>query len=138
MGGKTDLGGVERVLRDDPRFAAAVVFGSVARGAERPESDLDLAVLYADEAARDSAGGEWLALTGRLALAAGRDVHLVDLDAVDAGLRRAVLDGGQVLLDRQPRRLRDLRAATGIEYLDWEYARRVADEGHARRLGRRG
>lgn len=137
MSTETELESVADVLRDDPRFAAAIVFGSVARGCPRPDSDLDLAVLYADPAARGSADREWLTLTGRLALAAGRDVHLIDLEAADAGLRRAALDGGRVLLDREPRRLRDLRVATGIEYLDWAHARRIADDAHARRLSRR-
>lgn len=137
MSAEPTLDRVAGVLQDDPRITAAVVFGSVARGSARPDSDLDLAVLYTDPAARESATRDWLALTGRLALAAGRDLHLVDLEAVDAGLRRAILDGGHVLLDREPRRLRDLRVATGIEYLDWEHARRIADEAHARRLARR-
>lgn len=136
MNTDTDLERLASLLRDDPRFTAAIVFGSVARGCARPDSDLDLAVLYADPAARNSADREWLTLAGRLALAAGRDVHLVDLEAADAGLRRAVLDGGRVLLDRDPRRLRDLRVATGIEYLDWAHARRIADDAHARRLAR--
>ena len=124
-------------LRADPRFAAAIVFGSVARGTARADSGLDLGVLYADHEARESVGREWLTVLGRLALAVGRDVHLVDLEAVEVGLRRTVFETGQVLLDRAPRRLRDLRVATGIEYLDWAYARRVADAGHARKLAAR-
>jgi len=137
MGAQTGLETVARVLRDDPRLAAAIVFGSVARGRARADSDLDLAVLYTDPVARESAAREWLTLTGRLARAAGRDLHLVDLESADAGLRRAILDGGHVLLDREPRRLRDLRVATGIEYLDWEHARSIADRAHARRLAER-
>lgn len=133
-----DLTEIAGLLHDDPRFIAAIVFGSVARGTARPDSDLDLAVLYADEAAREAVGREWLALLGRLARLADRDVHLVDLDPADPSLRRAVLDSGVVLLDRSPRRLRALRVTTGIEYLDWDYARRVADAGHARRLAAAG
>ncbi len=121
-------------LDADPRFTAAIVFGSVARGTARAGSDLDLAVLYANPAARDSVAGELIRTLGELGAVAARDVHLVDLERADPGLRRAVFEGGVVLLDRDPRRLRDLRATTGIEYLDWEYARRVADAAHERRL----
>lgn len=127
---QTDL---TNVVDADPRFGAAIVFGSVARGTHRPDSDLDLAVLYADHESRESVERQLLEVLGRLALATGRDVHLVDLERIDAGFRRTILDRGRVLLDRTGRRLRDLRVATGIEYLDWAYARRVADA----RLGRR-
>jgi len=134
---QTELPRLIEALRAEPRFAAALVFGSVARGSARADSDIDLGVLYVDDEARASAGREWLTLLGRLALAAGRDVHLVDLEAADASLRRTVFETGRALLNRAPRRLRDLRVATGIEYLDWAYARRVADAGHARRLAAR-
>jgi len=132
-----DLTGLIDVLVADPRFSAAIVFGSVARGTQRADSDLDLAVVYADAEARDSVEGELLTVLGRLAFATGRDVHLLDLERVDASLRRAVFESGTVLIDRARRRLRDLRAATGIEYLDWAYARSVVDAAHARRLAAR-
>ena len=132
-----DLSDLTGVVEDDHRFAAAIVFGSVARGMSRPDSDLDLAILYADDDARETVERDLLTVLGRLALAAHRDVHLIDLERCDAGLRRAVFESGRVLVDRAQRRLRDLRAATGIEYLDWAYARKVADAAHARRLAAR-
>ena len=129
-----DLTRLTDVLLADARFSAAIVFGSVARGTQRADSDLDLAVVYADDQARGSVERELLTVLGRLALATGRDVHLIDLERVDVSLRRAVFEGGTVLVDRARRRLRDLRTATGIEYLDWAYARSVVDAAHARRL----
>ena len=104
----------------------------MARGTQRADSDLDLAVVYAHDQARDSVEGELLTVLGHLALATGRDVHLIDIERVDVSLRRAVFEGGTVLVDRARRR--DLRSATGIEYLDWAYARSVVDAAHARRL----
>ena len=132
-----DLTRLGDILEADGRFAAAIVLGSVARGTPRADSDLDLAVVYADNAAREAVEGELLTVLGRLALAAGRELHLIDLERVDVGLRRAVFERGTVLVDRAPRRLRDLRVTTGIEYLDWEYARSVVDAAHARRLAAR-
>jgi predicted nucleotidyltransferase len=129
-----DLTRLTDVLLADARFSAAIVFGSVARGTQRADSDLDLAVVYADDQARDSVERELLTVLGHLALATDRDVHLIDLERVDVSLRRAVFEGGMVLVDRARRRLRDLRSATGIEYLDWAYARSVVDAAHARRL----
>ena len=138
MARPVDLTDLTSILEADPRFDAAIVFGSVARGTDRPDSDLDLAVLYAVDEARESVELQLLEVLGRLAMAAGRDVHLVDLERIDAGFRRTALDSGRVLLDRAGRRLRDLRVTTGLEYLDWAYARRVVDAGLARRLAARG
>lgn len=122
----------------DTRFAAAILFGSVARGTARPGSDIDIAVLYADEAARSSAAADPLTLFGQLGLTARRDVHLVDLERVDSALRRSIFGTGRTLFDRSARRLRELNAATLLEYFDWAYARRVIDEGHRNRLGHPG
>ena len=54
MARSPDLTDLTNVIDADPRFGAAIVFGSVARGTHRPDSDLDLAVLYANDGSRES------------------------------------------------------------------------------------
>ncbi len=73
-----------------PRLRAAYLFGSVARGAARFDSDLDFAVdagAPLDEAAR-------LALVERLARLSGRQVDLVDLCRVGEPLLGQILGTG--------------------------------------------
>jgi len=50
-------GWLTRTLEADPRFYAAVLFGSAARDALHADSDVDVAVMYADRSARKSPGG---------------------------------------------------------------------------------
>ncbi len=119
------------VLQQDGRFVAAFVFGSGACGELRADSDLDVAVVYADEAARRSAEADLLTVLGRLALAAGRDVHIVDLEAAGHVLRFQVFRHGRVLFDRDPRRTGRLIERTLIKRFDWEYAMRVIDRALA-------
>lgn len=125
---------LQRLLTEDQRLAAALLFGSVARGQERRESDLDLAVLYRDAAARTEVHRNWLEFLGRLAMAAKRTVHVVDLGTADSALVRHVLRDGRVLLDRDSRRLADVFARKTLEYFDWAPARAIITRGHQRIL----
>ena len=122
-------------LQAEPSVAAGIVFGSVARGTARPDSDLDLALLYRDEAARRASGDDLIGLLGRLGVVAGRAVHLVDLQIADAALVRRIHAEGRVVLDRSAGGLTDLFARRLIEYFDWQYAREVVDADQVRRLG---
>ena len=121
-------------LTRDARFAAAILFGSIAKGTERPDSDVDVAALYTDEEARASIDANLLTVMGDFGLIAHRNVHLIDLARVDSALQRSIWSTGRLLFDRSGRILRDLKVASLLDYFDWEYARRVIDEGHRRRL----
>jgi predicted nucleotidyltransferase len=127
--------GLADALQSDPRVSAALLFGSVARGQARPESDVDIAVLYAGPSARDSFNRELLTVLGRLSIAAQRDVHLIDLEQVDCAFRRKIFATSETLFDRSRGRLRNLLAATLIEYFDGAYTRNVIDAGHREKLG---
>ena len=124
-----------QALARDPRFTAAILFGSVAKGTARPSSDIDIAVLYVNATARASAEADVIELLGQLGIIARRDVHLVDLEHADSALRRSIFATGRVLFNRGGSALRDLHVATLLEYFDWAYARQVIDEGHRRKLG---
>lgn len=125
---------VRTVLHADRSIAAAIVYGSGARGQLRADSDLDLAVLYSSESARAAANQDLLAQLGALGSAAGRDVHLVDLQTADSALRRSIFSHGIRLFDRSNGALQQLERATAVEYVDWEYARGIIDAGLRRRL----
>ena len=78
------------VLARHPQVNFAMLFGSLARGTARPDSDLDLAVgadrlLHADEI---------IALISDLAMATGRPVDLIDLAAAGEPLLGQILAHG--------------------------------------------
>lgn len=78
------------VLARHPQVNFAMLFGSLARGTARPDSDLDLAVgadrpLHADEI---------IALISDLATATGRPVDLIDLADVGEPLLGQILAHG--------------------------------------------
>ncbi len=123
-------------LRSDPLLSAALLFGSAATGQMRDDSDVDFAVLHTDDRSRREADVDLVARLGRLGALAGRDVHLIDLEAASVELRRAVFGRGVRLFDRSAGRLADLERRTMVEYVDGEYLRRVVDRYLAAALQR--
>lgn len=78
---------------------AAYLFGSVARGTARPDSDVDVAVLL--DAGRPKTLAEMpTALQQDLTLLLGRPVDLVVLDGAPPDLVHRVLRDGRLILDR--------------------------------------
>jgi predicted nucleotidyltransferase len=74
---------------------AIYVFGSVATGQERPDSDVDLAVL----ASRPLEGEARWRLQEGIAAGLGRDVDLVDLRAASTVMQVQVLRTGRLLFE---------------------------------------
>jgi uncharacterized protein len=91
------IGRLLEALRKQPNVRLAVLFGSVARGSERTDSDLDILVRFRRDDHRARAE-----LVDALLHAGGRAGQLVSLDqAEDAPLLLAdVLRDGRVLVDR--------------------------------------
>jgi len=78
------------VLRSNPAIELAILFGSIAAGKERNDSDLDLAVL----AAQPMTVAEKMSLISALAVEIGRAVDLVDLRSVGEPLLGQILQHG--------------------------------------------
>ena len=106
-------------FEEDARFAAAVLFGSAARGMLRSDSDVDVAVLYVNDEAREQVEHNLTTVLGKLAMACGRDVHLIDLDRVSSDVGRAIFAEGKTLFDRSQTRLREVHARVLRDYFDW-------------------
>jgi predicted nucleotidyltransferase len=104
-----------RVLRTGPPLRLALWFGSGARGALRPDSDLDIAIAPCEALSL----ADELALQRDLEAATGRDVDLVRLDRADMLLRHRIARDGQVLLE-QPGELTRFRAHAWTEW--WDFA----------------
>jgi len=82
------------VLEAFPQIELAIVFGSIARGCERPASDIDIGV----SAHRALTAAEKIALVEALAERTGRPIDLVDLRTVTEPLLEQVLRHGHRLL----------------------------------------
>ena len=97
-----------------PDVAAIYLYGSAGTAHERPESDVDLAVLPARPLSVD----ERLSLAADLAEALGRDVDLVDLLKAPTVLRARIVAEGERLLCADER-----RCAVFEDYAFSSYAR---------------
>ena len=76
----------------EPRLV--LLFGSVARGTARPDSDLDIAI----DLGRPLTADDKLTLIDALAVASGRPVDLVDLRRAGVPLVGEILDHGKRLV----------------------------------------
>jgi len=88
-----------QVLGGRPDVIAAYLFGSMARGTNRPDSDADIAVLF-DASPPRRLDGPRLNLEGDLEKVLGRPVDLVVLNDAPVDLRIRVLRDGRLLVDR--------------------------------------
>ena len=77
-----------------PELRLALLFGSCATGAQRPDSDLDLAVDMGGVMTAE----QHVALVSALALATGRVVDLIDLRTVGEPLLGQILQNGRRIL----------------------------------------
>lgn len=77
------------------RIAGVWLFGSVARGEERPDSDVDLAVLCEPELAL-----ERTLVMDQVGRTLGRDVDVIDLRAAPPALAWEILTTGRLVLER--------------------------------------
>lgn len=123
---------VQSVLVDRPDVVLAHVFGSAAKDALCPDSDLDVAVLGVD-AFGPEARSE---LRRALAIESGRPVDLVDLGDVGAPLLQQILTTGREIVcrDRRAKELLILRMLGDAEDF-LPLRRRALEERRERWLG---
>lgn len=110
------------ILRDFPETQAIYLYGSVARGEQRPDSDIDLAVLLPRAQARQV--GEMTMRQTHLALErlARRSVDLVNLRLATSVLQNQVVDTGQLMY------VADETARREFEMLSLSYYMKLNEE----------
>ncbi|XOB91531.1 type VII toxin-antitoxin system MntA family adenylyltransferase antitoxin [Pseudomonadota bacterium 24LQ007] len=85
-----DIEKLSELLADFPHIRVAALFGSIARGTARPDSDIDIAV----QADKELRADERIALTEAIALAFNRPVDLVDLRTAGQPLLNQIVSTG--------------------------------------------
>jgi hypothetical protein len=112
-----------------PEVKLAVLFGSRARGEERPRSDVDLGVLL--ETYTPDLRFKVEAELGR---AAGREVDVVLLDDAPPLLRFEIARDGVLLFQREDHLWTDIKARAMLDWWDWAPTYRQILAGAMRRL----
>ncbi|MDN5924473.1 MAG: nucleotidyltransferase domain-containing protein [Xanthomonadales bacterium] len=87
---------IATALARHPALELAIVFGSVARGQARSDSDIDIAV----QADHPLSADDKIRLIEDLAMATGRPVDLIDLATVGAPLLGEILRDGKRIIGR--------------------------------------
>ena len=110
---------VRRCLAKQRDVSVAYLFGSVAAGRARPDSDVDVAVLLNPRAPRGDTLGRRLTLMAELGAALERsDVDVVILDDAPPLLAHRILSKGRLVFERsRPARVR-FQVRTASRYLD--------------------
>jgi predicted nucleotidyltransferase len=131
---------VSRICAARPEVAAAYIFGSVAQGRTRPDSDIDIAVLLADRFPPGRALDMRLTLAGQLGAGLRRDdVQLVLLNEVPPLLAQRVLSQGILVFERSREARVRFQVRTASRYADlvptmeW-YIRRLKNDVRENRL----
>ncbi|MHC4955807.1 MAG: type VII toxin-antitoxin system MntA family adenylyltransferase antitoxin [Planctomycetota bacterium] len=89
---------VRRVLADHDAVAAAYLFGSVAKRTSKPDSDVDVAVLY-DRPPPSTLGSPQMKLEAALEKVLRRPVQVICLNSVPPDLGIRVLRHGMLLTE---------------------------------------
>lgn len=112
-------------------IVAAWLFGSVARGTARPDSDVDVGVLYREAPPRTLEGvGRVFRLEEDLAVATGLPVQVVNLNRASVDLIVRVLRDGKLLVDPDPLRRIGFEVTSRNEFWDLEpYLRLYRGQG---------
>jgi uncharacterized protein len=112
-------------FEEDRRGATAVyLFGSVARGEARPDSDVDVGVLF-DAAPRATLDAPQFTLEGDLERRLGRRVQVVALNRASADLVHRVLRDGRIVLDADRAARLRFEVRKRNEYFDLAPIRRL-------------
>ena len=107
----------EELASSGDRLVAAYVFGSVARGTDHPQSDVDVGILLRT-APPGRLDGLRFSIEGELERVLGRRCQIVVLNNAPPDLVHRVLRDGHLLVDRNPPARIEFEVRARNEYFD--------------------
>lgn len=110
------LATIKEFFKQRQGIDAIYLFGSQARMSAGPESDVDVGVLFSEDAIPDGPGK--LDMQEQLALLLRRDVDLIALNHVSPIVKYQVLQHGQLILNNQPAAVQEFIVKALLEYED--------------------
>ena len=113
---------------------AGYLFGSFAKGTDSHSSDVDVALLLADDTGPDTHTDLAGRYQGNLSELLGREVDVVILNEAPPFLKFQIFRHGQRLFDRDQKRSGHFIAVSLIEYFDFEPLKRSMEERIIQRL----
>lgn len=125
---KTIAATIRSELDAEPDVVAAYLYGSVARGNQRRDSDVDVALLL-EEDPPDTLESLRLCLAARMEDRIGRPVQLVILNRAPCDLAHRVRRDGVIVIDRNQRKRIAWEVKSRNEYFDMEPIRRLYRHG---------
>lgn len=114
-----NLNPVSKSLQQNDRVSAAWVFGSVATGKDRPDSDIDIAVLFIEGLDKQIRFDMRLAIAAELAGLTGREVDVIDMQAAPLLLQHQVRRFGYLLFEKDHAYRMDFDVKSRRQFLDF-------------------
>lgn len=124
---------IRHYFKDRSGISAVYLFGSRAGGRQRPDSDVDLALLIHPEALHGA--DELLEKTVvDLGKITRKDIHPMILNSANETVLRQVLEKGECLLVNHPDHLSHFRSHAIVRIAEFGYYRRMIRRGFVRRV----
>lgn len=110
---------LEEMIQDSS-VIACYLYGSYARGEATPLSDLDIAILWTEEAPVKERKRELLRLSEKLSGQLGHDVDVRNLNEAFLELQFRVISEGKVVLCKDERRRLEFEDRAVMHFLDFK------------------
>lgn len=114
-----NLSPVSETLQQNDKVSAAWVFGSVATGKDRPDSDIDIAVLFIEGLDKQIRFDIRLAIAAELAGLTGREIDVLDMQAAPLLLQHQVRRFGYLLFEKDHVYRMDFDVKSRRQFLDF-------------------
>jgi len=112
---------ITEYLSRQPAVSAAYLFGSTAKGTARPDSDIDIAVLFAAGIGKEECFDQRLGIAGALEDITGKRIDIVDLQHSPLFLQHQVRKYGRLILEKDRQYRIDYEVRSRREYYDFQY-----------------